>query len=53
MLDENTDVSVMKFLGVTVRYFSVKLQGIESTYLRLIEIEAATMISTANPLETC
>lgn len=39
LIDESTDISVVKLLGVTIRYFSIELQ-IVSTFLGLLEIEA-------------
>ena len=45
MIDESTDVSVVKLLGVVIRYFSQKLQKVVSTHLGLVEIESGTAVS--------
>lgn len=45
IIDESTDISVMKLLGVVVRYFSKQLQKIVCTYLGLIELEDGTASS--------
>lgn len=42
LIDESTDIAIIKLLGVTIRYFSKTLQKIVSTYLGLIEIESGT-----------
>jgi hypothetical protein len=41
MVDEATDVSVCKFLGIAVRYFSKEMNKIVTTYLDLQEIVEA------------
>ncbi|KAK4294470.1 hypothetical protein Pmani_032903 [Petrolisthes manimaculis] len=45
LIDESTDISVVKILGITVRYFSKGLQKIVSTYLGLVEIADGTAVS--------
>ncbi|XP_068205152.1 uncharacterized protein [Palaemon carinicauda] len=45
IIDESTDISVVKLLGVVIRYFSQKLQKIISTHLGLVEIESGTAAS--------
>lgn len=49
LLDESTDVSVSKYLGVVIRYFSAKKRTLVSTFLGLAELEAgdAKSIATA------
>lgn len=39
LLDESTDVSVSKYLGVVIRYFRDNKQTIVSTFLGLVELE--------------
>lgn len=41
ILDESTDVSVSKYLGIVVRYFSVNMNNIVSSFLSLEPIERA------------
>lgn len=45
LLDESTDISVVKMLGVSIRYFSRSLKRIISTFLGLVAIEDGTAIS--------
>lgn len=40
LIDESTDISVLKFLGITIMYFDLKVGKIVSTYLALVEMEA-------------
>lgn len=51
LIDESTDVSVSKLLGVTVRYFSFALKKIVSTFLGLIELEDGTANGIVNGLK--
>jgi hypothetical protein len=39
LLDDSTEVSVSKYLGVVIRYFSDIKQTIVSTFLGLVELE--------------
>lgn len=39
LLDESTDISVSKYLGVVIRYFSDTKQTIVSTFLGLVQLE--------------
>ncbi len=41
LVDEATDLSVKKLLGVSVIYYSKKMKKIVTTYLNLIELESA------------
>jgi len=43
LIDESTDISVLKFLGITIMYFDRKIGKIMSTYLSLIEMDAMQM----------
>lgn len=40
LIDESTDISFLKFLGITIMYFDIKKGKIISTYLKLVEMEA-------------
>lgn len=40
LIDESTDISVLKFLGVTIMYFDRQIGKIMSTYLSLVEMQA-------------
>lgn len=40
LIDESTDISVLKFLGISVMYFNQNEGQIVSTYLALVEMEA-------------
>ncbi|CAH1100584.1 unnamed protein product [Psylliodes chrysocephalus] len=42
IIDESTDVAVLKMLGIVIRYFSTKHLKIVSTFLSLINIENGT-----------
>ncbi|CAL9702146.1 unnamed protein product [Knipowitschia caucasica] len=57
LLDESTDVSVSKYLGVVIRYFSDTKQTIVSTFLGLVELEGGDARSIARAvvafLEKC
>jgi hypothetical protein len=48
LLDEFTDVSVSKYLGVVIRYFSDTKQTIVSTFLGLVELEGGDAKSIAH-----
>ncbi|CAI5669915.1 unnamed protein product [Oreochromis niloticus] len=47
LLDESTDISVSKYLGVVIRYFSNTKQTIVSTFLGLVELEGGDARSIA------
>ncbi|XP_026119257.1 protein NLRC3-like [Carassius auratus] len=57
LLDESTDISVSKYLGVVIRYFSDTKQTIVSTFLGLVELEGGDARSIARAvvafLEKC
>lgn len=40
-IDESTDISVQKYLGVVVRYFSRSMKKIMTTFLAITELETA------------
>lgn len=50
LIDESTDISVVKLLGVVVRYFSKQLQKIVCTYLGLVELEDGTASSIVSAI---
>lgn len=39
LLDESTDLSVSKYLGIVVRYFCEVKRNVMATYLGLVELE--------------
>lgn len=47
LLDESTDVSVSKYLGLVIRYFRDTKQTIVSTFLGLVELERGDARSVA------
>ena len=47
LLDESTDVSVSKYLGVVIKYFSDTKHTIVSTFLGLVELEGGDARSIA------
>ena len=47
LLDGSTDVSVSKYLGVVIRYFSNTKQTTVSTFLGLVELEGGDAKSIA------
>ncbi|XP_066941394.1 zinc finger protein 862-like [Macrobrachium rosenbergii] len=51
IIDESTDISVIKLLGVTVRYFSREFKKIASTFLGIVELEYGTTQSIVNALK--
>jgi hypothetical protein len=57
LLDESTDVSVSKYLGVVIWYFSDTKQTMLSTFLGLVELEGGDAKSIARAvvafLEKC
>ena len=50
LIDESTDISVNKLLGVVVRYLSTNQQNIIYTHLGLLEIESGTAESIADAM---
>lgn len=40
LIDESTDVSVLKFLGISIMYFNQSEGQVVTTYLALVEMEA-------------
>lgn len=51
LIDESTDISVLKMLGVSIRYFSRSLKKIISTFLGLVAIEDGTAVSIVNGIK--
>ena len=51
MIDESTDITVVKLLGVSIIYFS-NIEKVVSTYLGLIELEACDAESIVNAIKT-
>lgn len=51
LIDESTDISVVKLLGVTVRYFSRKLKKTVSTFLGIVELEDGTAQSIVSAIK--
>ena len=51
IIDESTDISVIKLLGIVIRYFRKKMQKIISTYLGLVEIENGTALCIVNAIK--
>ncbi|XP_031724785.1 zinc finger protein 862-like [Anarrhichthys ocellatus] len=47
LLDKSTDVSVSKYLGVVIRYFSAIKRTVVSTFLGLVELEGSDAKSIA------
>jgi len=40
LIDESTDISVLKLLGITIMYFDKNFKQIISTYLSLVKMES-------------
>lgn len=51
LLDESTDISVVKLLGISIRYFSRSSKKIISTFLGLVEIEDGSANSIVNGIK--
>jgi len=51
LIDESTDITVNKMLGIAIRYYSVEQKKIISTFLRLIYIENGTAESIVNAIK--
>ncbi|XP_067213025.1 zinc finger protein 862-like [Linepithema humile] len=51
LIDESTDITVNKMLGIAIRYYSVERKKIVSTFLRLIHIEDGTARSIVNAIK--
>lgn len=52
ILDESTDISVKKLLGVVVRFTNVKQKKVTSTFLGLVELKDATSVSICDATES-
>ncbi|KAL0860066.1 hypothetical protein ABMA27_010381 [Loxostege sticticalis] len=53
LLDESTDVSVSKHLGLVIRYYSSKQEKIVSSFLELVSIERADAKGIVEGLVAC
>ncbi|CAG4969372.1 unnamed protein product [Parnassius apollo] len=53
ILDESTDVSVSKYMGIIIRYFSLNTNNIVSSFLSLEPIERADARSIVTSLVKC
>lgn len=53
ILDESTDVSVSKFIGIIIRYFSPNMNSIVSSFLALEPIEKADARGIVTSLVKC
>ncbi|XP_051170499.1 uncharacterized protein LOC127287550 [Leptopilina boulardi] len=51
IVDESTDVSVTKFMGVCVRYFSLNHKKMVTDYLGIIKVVSCTSENLANALK--
>ncbi|KAL0198379.1 hypothetical protein M9458_006919, partial [Cirrhinus mrigala] len=52
LLDESTDVSVSKYLGIVIRYFSEDKANVVATYLGLVELEGGDAKTIARAILT-
>lgn len=49
-IDESTDISVHKYLGIVIRYFSYSMKKMITTFLAIAELETADAIGIVNAL---
>lgn len=52
LIDESTDISVLKFLGITIMYFDTDIKQVTSTYLSLVEMESCDAEALTNAIKT-
>ncbi|XP_015377124.1 PREDICTED: uncharacterized protein LOC107171397 [Diuraphis noxia] len=52
LVDESTDISVTKYLGITIMYFNKDLGQLTSTYLALIEMESCDAEAITTGIKT-
>ncbi len=52
LLDESTDVSVSKYFGIVIRYFSEDKANVVATYLGLVELEGGDARTIARAVLT-
>jgi len=50
LIDESTNISVIKLLGITILYFSKDTSEVISTYLALVETTTCDVISITNAI---
>lgn len=53
LLDESTDVSVTKYLGIVVRYFSFDQNKVVSAFLALQSLESSDAAGIVTALLKC
>lgn len=53
IMDESTDVSVSKHLGLVIRYYSAAQEKIVSSFLELVSIESADARGIVNGVVSC
>ena len=53
LLDESTDFSVTKLLGIVIRYYSLAKKSIVSTYLAVVELTDCTADGIVSTLKQC
>lgn len=52
LIDESTDISVLKFSGITIMYFDTDIRRVTSTYLSLVEMESCDTETLINAVKT-
>ncbi|XP_075151745.1 E3 SUMO-protein ligase KIAA1586-like [Haematobia irritans] len=50
LLDESTDISVTKLLGIVINYFSMERGKITSTFLGLVQLDSGDAVGIVNAL---
>ncbi|MGH0137865.1 UNVERIFIED_CONTAM: hypothetical protein FKN15_067983 [Acipenser sinensis] len=53
LIDESNDISVIKVLGIVIRYFSAKRKQIVSRFLSAVELEDFTADGIVSALKNC
>lgn len=53
LIDESTDISVSKYLGISIRYFSENTKTVITTYLSLEPLENGTADGILDALQNC
>lgn len=51
IIDESTDIATIKYLGIVIKYFSVNVNDIVTTYLKLVEIDKCDAESIVNAIK--
>jgi len=52
LIDESTDISVLKFLGITIMYYDTDMKQVTSSYLSLVEMESCDAEALTNAVKT-